>query len=251
MTLRLVTKQSTRRIRLATVGLAAVGLLAGCADVVNGSGAVGGPAAKGPSGSAASPDFPGQSQANSGAGTTTPAAPGTPTGTAPAPTLCPHVSFAAAKLSFDCFDSSFVPQLNGPVWPLRESKTVEAKTQWVVEEGAGHWGPPGADTLADITKGVRQQMVDGGGYGDKPTVTTLADENTTVDGADAYLLHTRFTLDPTWAKSRGTAVKQEQLWILAIKVGPNDVSLWYTSVPDLVSELWPRVPDIIKSIKVG
>ncbi len=224
------------RIRLATVGLAAVGLLAGCADVVNGSGAVGGPAATGPSGSSASPDFPGQSQANSGAGSaTTPAAPGTPTGTAAGADAVPARELRGGQAGLRLLRQQLRrPQLNGPVWPLRESKTVEAKTQWVVEEGAGHWGPPGADTLADIAKGVRQQMVDGGGYGDKPTVTTLADENTTVDGADAHLLHTRFTLDPTWAKSRGTAVKQEQLWILAIKVGPNDVSLWYTSVPDLV-----------------
>jgi hypothetical protein len=134
---------------------------------------------------------------------------------------------------------------------LRESKTVEAATGWVVEEGAGHWGATQGHSLAEIAKNVRSQMADSGGYGDTPTITTLADDETKVDGADAHLLHTRFTLNPTWAKTRKTAVKQEQLWILAIKVGRDDVSLWYTSIPDLVQDLWAKVPSVIKSIRVG
>jgi hypothetical protein len=236
-------------VRLAVLAVAAAGLLAGCADVVDGQGALGGP-----SGSSSRPDFPSQSSRSSGSTSPTPSRPsasGSPTSTAAPATPCPHVSFAAAKLSFDCFDGSFEEVLNGPIWPLREAKPVEPATDWVAEEGAGHWGPPGTRTLGEITENVRQQMVDGNGYGDTPTITTMVDTDTTVDGADAHLLHTRFTLDPSWAKKRGTAVKQEQLWIVAIKVGTDDVSLWYTSLPDLVSALWAKVPSIINSIKVG
>lgn len=234
-------------LRLAVVALAAVGLLAGCADVVDGNGAVGGAG-----GGSSSPDFPGRSNGSSAPPSAAPSSlPGpSASSTAPPPTPCPHVTFAAAKLTFDCLGSGFEADTTGPIWPLRESKTVEPATGWVVEEGAGHWGATNGHSLAEIAKNVRDQMAAAGGYGDTPTVTTLTDADTKVDGAAAHLLHTRFTLNRAWAKSQKTAVKQEQLWILAIKVGTDDVSLWYTSIPDLVKDLWAKVPSIIKSIKV-
>ncbi|MDT4910894.1 MAG: hypothetical protein QOC66_22 [Pseudonocardiales bacterium] len=242
------------RLRLAAAALAAVGLLAGCADVVDGSGALGGTA--GPSGPSSTPDFPGQSGGPSAsAPSLSPpgsSAPGSGSASGgPPPTPCPHVTFAGAKLSFDCITTGFVSETDNAVWPLTEVKTVEAGTGWVLEEGAGHWGPAQGRTLGDIAKSVRTQMVDEGGYGDNPTIDTVSDADTTVDGAQAHLLHTKFSLNPAWAKTRKTAVKQEQLWIVAIKVGSDDVSLWYTSIPDLVSELWAKVPSIIKTIKVG
>jgi hypothetical protein len=239
------------RIRLAVLGLAAIGLLAGCAEVVDGNGALGD--AGGPAGSSSSPDFPGQSNGSSRSASASAPSLSVPSAssTAVPPTPCPHVTFAAAKLAFDCLGSGFQADTNGSIWPLRESKTVEPATGWVVEEGAGHVGATNGLSLAEITKNVRDQMAEAGGYGDTPTVTTLADDDTKVDGAAAHLLHTRFTLDPTWATSQKTAVKQEQLWIVAIKVGSDDVSLWYTSIPDLVKDLWVKVPSIIKSIKVG
>jgi hypothetical protein len=39
--------------------------------------------------------------------------------------------------------------------------------------------------------------------------------------------------------------------MLAIEVAPNDVSLWYVSIPDLVRSLWAKVPAVIASIKVN
>jgi hypothetical protein len=239
-------------VRLTVAALAALGLLTGCAATVNGQGSLA--AAGGPSGAASSPDFPGPSPANSGSATGSPVRPSTGGGTvgaAAAPTPCPHVTYPAAKLAFDCFGSDFQASTDVGIWPLRESKIVEPSTKWVVEEGAGHWGPSGGHTLGDIAKSVRTQMITEGGYGSGPTVSTLADEDTRVDGAAAHLLHTRFTINPSWAKANQTSVKQEQLWILAIKVGPDDVSLWYTSIPNLVSDLWPKVASIIKTIKVG
>jgi hypothetical protein len=242
------------RIRLVVVTLAAAGLLAGCSDVVDGSGALG---AAGPSGSSSSPDFPGQSESGGGSATASPVAPSAsasgPTGTGVSPTPCPHVTYAAAKLSFDCITTGFTEHTDNSIWPLTEAKTVEPSTGWVVEEGAGHWGSPDADTLSDIAEKVRTQMVDAKGYGVGPEVDTVEDDNITVDGAEAHLLHSTMTLDPAWvqAQTHRTAVKKEQLWILAVKVGSNDVSLWYTSIPDLASELWAKVPTVIKSIKVG
>jgi hypothetical protein len=82
-------------------------------------------------------------------------------------------------------------------------------------------------------------------------VRTGASRAIKVDGRPAYLLRTTFGINPAWARGEGTAVKQERLWLLAIEVAPNDVSLWYASVPDLVASLWPKVPAAIASIKVG
>jgi hypothetical protein len=215
------------RIRIAVTAVALTGLLAGCADVVNGTGT----AAR--AGGTTSPDF------------------GAPSGaTVAAPTPCPHVTYAQAKLSFDCIDTGFTPHYDSGVWPLRESKTVEAATGWVVEEGAGHWGTTDGQSLTDIASNVRDQMVEAGDYGDNPTVSTIGTEGT-VGGAKAATLEVTFTLDPTWAKTRGTKVEQEKLWLIAIEVGTDDVSLWYTSIPDLARSLWAKVPSIIDTIEVS
>jgi predicted small secreted protein len=167
------------------------------------------------------------------------------------PTGCPRVEYPAAKLSFDCITTGMSSFYQGPVWPVSERKVVERGTNWVLEEGGGHWGSPVNQSLATIAVTVRQQMISIGGYGADPKVGTGASRPTTVDGHRAYLLQTTFTINPRWARSDGTRVKQEKLWIIAIEVGPGDVSLWYASVPDLTSDLWPKVPGIIASIKVG
>lgn len=171
------------------------------------------------------------------------------------PTGCPNVVYPAAKLSFACITTgltqNYTPSFPGQIWPLREYKTVEPSTNWVLEEGAGHWGSPEGSSLRDIALNIRQQMVANAGYGENPKVETVASRATTIDGAPAYLLQTTFTIDPTWAEANKTKVKQEKLWIVAIKIGSGDVSLWYASVPDLTKSLWPKVPDVIASIRVG
>ena len=73
----------------------------------------------------------------------------------------------------------------------------------------------------------------------------------TIDRHAAHLLQTTVTINPAWARQDGTKVKQERLWIIAIEVAADDVSLWYTSLPDLASALWPKVPATIASIRVG
>jgi hypothetical protein len=211
------------RLRLAASIVAFAALVSGCTSIVGGLGHV--------------------------APSAGPGRPVTP------PTDCPRVVYPAAKLSFDCVTTglatSYRPNFPGQIWPLRYSRTVEATTNWVVEEGAGHWGSPEGSSLEDITRYIRQQMVDSGGYGEAPKVDTVASRPTTIAGAPAYLLQTTFTINPAWAREKKTAVKQEKLWILAIRVAPGDVSLWYTSVPDLTKSLWPEVPKVIASIRVG
>jgi hypothetical protein len=214
-------------------------LLAACTTVVSGAGHNAG---------GSEPATPSQSVP------TNPGSPGAPAPLVP-PTGCPHVAYPAAKLSFDCITKgltkSYQPNDRQAVWPLQEFRIIEPSTNWVLEEGAGHWGSPGNHSLAALAGLVRREMIAVSDYGANPRVHTVASRPTTVDGAHAYLLQTTFTLDPAWARAQGTKVKQEKLWILAIEVGPDDASLWYTSVPDLVKSLWAEVPATIASIKVG
>jgi hypothetical protein len=206
------------KIRLVMAGLALAALLTACTDVVNGSGT---------SGVSGGPTISGS------------------------PTPCPHVAYPAARLAFDCITTGLTAAYHGEVWPVQEYKIVEPATGWVLETGAGHWGSPNGQSLEDIALNVRQQMVDAGGYGGHPTMVTDANRATTVDGATAREVQTTFSINPAWARSDGTKVKQEKLWIVAIEVGAGDVSLWYTSVPDLAKSLWPTVPSAIATIRVG
>lgn len=212
------------RLRRLVLAVLLAGLLAGCTDVVNGTGSVLG---AGP---------------RPGASSGSPAAP---------PTGCPHVVYPAAKLSFDCVTSSMRTFYQDPVWPVSERKAVEPSTGWSYDEGAGHWGSPAGAALVDIALNVRQQMLDAGSYGDQPKVRTIVSKPTKVDGAPAYLLQTNFGINRAYARQAGTKVREERMWMLAIRVAPNDVSLWYVSLPDLVRSLWAKVPQLIASIKVG
>jgi hypothetical protein len=141
--------------------------------------------------------------------------------------------------------------LDGNVWPVAVRRTVEPSTGWLLEEGGGHWGSADGVALVDIALNVRQQMLDDSAYGLAPDVRTTVSHPTTIDGKRAYLVETTYDLNPVWARHAGTKVRQERLWMLAIEVAPNDVSLWYISVPDLVRSLWAKVPSVMASIKVN
>lgn len=244
------------KIRWALAALATIGLLAGCSSVVNGTGSTA--LTGGASGAARSPDFPNRSGSAPQPSDTGEAPAPEPSGSsgssgsaAEAATPCPNVSYPYAHLAFACITTGMTQQLDGDVWPLSEIKPVDAAgSGWVLDEGAGHWGATEGHSLSAIAENVRQQMVDNDNYGDNPTVHTDASKDTTVDGAPAHLLQTTFTIDPAWAKANKVTVKQEKLWIIAIEVGSDDVSLWYVSVPDLVSTLWAKVPTTIASIKI-
>src|SRR5262249_42525747 len=134
------------------------------------------------------------------------------------------------------------------VWPVSERRNIERSTGWSYDEGAGHWGSPEGVALVDIALNVRQQMLDAGSYGSQPRVRTVVSRATTVDSAPAYLVQTNLGINPAYASDVGTKVKEERLWIVAIQVAPNDVSVWYVSLPDLVKSLWAKVPHLIASI---
>jgi hypothetical protein len=94
-------------------------------------------------------------------------------------------------------------------------------------------------------------MIDQLSYGDSPKVVTVANTATTVAGVKARVLETTSTLSQAFIKKSHTKVRSEKLWIVALQIGANDVSLWYISVPDLVKSLWPRVPSIIATIRLS
>jgi hypothetical protein len=245
------------RLRLlAVAGVALAALVAGCSGVVDGSGTLAsGPLMPSGSASNGAPDFPSQSASAPGPGASTQVVPppttgGPSSGSAEEPTPCPQVRYPTAKLSFTCITTGMTAQSNGDPWPLSEYRTVEESTGWVLEEGAGHWGAPEGASLTAIAGYVREQMLQADDYGTSPKVTTDANRDTKVGGADAHLLQSTITLNTTWAKQRQTRVRQEKLWIVALVVGDEDVSLWYTSIPDLAKTLWPKVPGIIDTIRV-
>jgi hypothetical protein len=251
------------RIRIVVAGLISAGLLAGCASVVDGAGSSGARASGG--GSSNKPDFPSQSAPPSGSGGSS-APSGGSSGTVPSTVpsgstssgvnppgtrfSCPDIAYPYAHLAFTCLTPTLQTETDNKVWPLALSQTVEPASGWVVEEGAGHWGSAGAQTLAEITVDVRGRMVDNNGYGTSPTVTTTSSADTTVGGVKAHVLQTTFTLNPAWAAQNKTKVKVERSWIVALQVGSDDVSLWYTSIPDLVQQYWAAVPKQIAAIRV-
>lgn len=241
------------RIRAAIIALAGgAALLAGCASVVSGAGSTA------PSSAPGGHDFPSPS-GSAAPGTAVVPVPG-PSGSVPGssgpatvspPTQCPRVNYPYAHLAFDCITTGMTQQLGNGVWPLSETKATPAGgPTWGLGEGAGRWGPADGRSLSAIATNVRQQMIDEGDYGNNAGVQTVASTDTKIDGAPAHLLQTTMVINPAWARANKVTVKQEKLWIIAIQVGTNDVSLWYTTLPDVVSSLWAKVPAIIATIKV-
>lgn len=236
------------RLVVGAVGIVVATLLAACSTTVDGSGhAAGAPtnATDFPTSSGApTPTAPTPSESSdSSSGSSSPS---TPTGSF----TCPSITYPHAHLRFDCITSGLSLNTANSVWPVSLYKEVEAKTHWVLEEGAGNWGDPKTTSLRDVALDVRSQMVENTGYGSSPTLKVVRDADTTVGGVPAHVLQTTITLNPSWAKGRGTKVKSEHLWIVAMKVSATDYTLWYTSIPDLAKTLWPKVPAIMDSIRV-
>lgn len=232
--------------------VAGLALLCGCSSVVEGK-AVGGAASGSELPSASGThDFPSPSGSGSRAApsASAPSAPAS-SGTSPATASlrCPTVSVPAARLTFTCIDNTMT-STSGVLWPVQLIKPVES-TGWALEEGLAHPGSPAGNSLAQVAAAYRTKMVEGGNYLPNPKIATVSNKSTEVDGAPAHLLQTMVTLNTAQAAKRGTKVRQEQLWILAIQAGADDVTVWHVSVPDLVKSLWPKVPGVISSIKVG
>jgi hypothetical protein len=142
-------------------------------------------------------------------------------------------------------------QPSDPVWPLSLAHVVEPRTDWSVSAGAGHLGSPHGRSLRSITSYVRGEMVSNGNYGrPRPAVRTLSARRITVHGAHAFVLESQFRLNASYRRASHERVHVEKSWTLAIRVGRNDYSLWFVSIPDLAKRLWRTVPADIASIRV-
>jgi hypothetical protein len=225
-----------RRIAFAA---AALGLVAGCASAVSGSGHLadgvsppGGtdtitigvpPATPSPSGSTSSSSAP-----------------------PPNPLACPNVSYAPGRLAFPCLTRGMTVVRGDPVWDLTLDQEVEPT--WVLAEGAKKLAALKGRSLADVALGLRKAMLANTQYGDSPVVHTESASSTTVAGVPAYVLQTAFTIDAQYRVQNNLRVRVEKLWIVTLSAGDGQVAAWYVTVPDDVSNLWPKVPALIKSI---
>lgn len=230
---------------LLVAGTAAAGLvLAGCAETVSGHGAASGLLS--PSGS----DFPSSSPATSAPPTPTTRPSPTPTPKPPAPApashlACPHVVDGAARLGYDCISAGMARGASS-MWPLAFQKEVD--TGWSMDEGSG--SDRGAGSPAVEAKALTQQMV-GLSYGTPgPTSKTVKDTAIAIGKAQGHLIQTLITVNPTFRAQRKLRVKQEQLWLIVVPVAAGQLSAWYVSVPDLEKQLWPKVPALIKTLRV-
>jgi hypothetical protein len=237
-------------------------LVTACSTTVNGSGRISAGAPGSPTSSApgfsASPQTPGgtgiapaPTTGPTGSGSTGSGSPSGEPPSAPEVITCPTISYPYASLKFDCITTGLtIGATPDPVWPLDLSKAVEPT--WSLSEGAGHWGPAQGQSLGSIATNVRTQMLQENppAYGTSPTVRTTSSKAATVGGAAAWVLQTTFTLNPAFRQARKLTVKAEKSWIVALKVGADDVSLWYVTIPDDVSPLWAKVPAIMDTIKV-
>ncbi len=217
---------------------AAVLVLTGCSQTVSGKGSPGGPGSPG-AGQPSGPSSPGQSGAP---------APESPTSSSPAPPAaahlaCPHVVDPVAGLAYDCVVGAMTRGSNA-MWPVKFEKAVDV--QWTMDEGSGSVA---GQSPAAVANGLSTTMARAD-YGPSPGVRKEADRDTTIDGKKAHLVLTVMTINPAYRKQRHLRVTQERLWMVAVQSGPNRVSAWYVSVPSVQKALWPRVPTLIKAIKV-
>lgn len=181
-----------------------------------------------------------------------PADPGSPPASsapAPNPLTCPHVTYQPGRLAFTCLTNALtLPQAgeSDPVWALSLGAPVEP--DWQMAEGANKLATLGSRTLQQVAEGLRAKMLAAGEYGPKPGVRTLSAKATTVAGVQAYVLETALTINATYRAQSGLRVTAERLWIVALNAGDGAVATWFVTVPDDVSQLWPKVPAIIASI---
>ena len=215
------------------LALVAALAIAGCSQTVSGHGSPGGSAGpQGPSGPSSPP------ASSSGAPESTPP---------PAAHLaCPHVVDPAAGLAYDCVVAG-MDRTSNALWPLKFEKEVDV--QWTMDEGSGSAGTAGGQDVAEVATRLATEM-ERSNYGPTPRIKKEHDTGTTVDGKKAHLFQALMTIDPTYRKSRHLKVTQEQLWIVTVQRSAGQIAAWYISVPSVQKALWPKVADLIKSIKV-
>ena len=162
------------------------------------------------------------------------------------PFACPHISFAAGRLTFSCVTNELVHTPGDPVWELTLSQTVEPN--WSLAEGARRLTPLGSRTLKQVALATRASMVQHGEYGTTPSVATVSAVPATVAGVPAFIVQSAITINAQYRATNGLQVRVEKLWIVAMNAGDGNVAEWYVTIPDDVKQFWPQVPALIASI---
>ena len=240
-------------IARAAAGLAIAGLLlAGCADKVSGHVESGGAIPPGsPSGGTSTPPSgPGQSSSSAPSSGGNSAGPSS-NGSTNAPTAhlaCPRVVDVAAHLAYDCVNGAMTPGTS-EMWAFKVQRSVDV--HWTMDEGSGDLTKSAAGkTPAAAAKAMVSRMV-GGLYGAPvPKTKTVQDVDVTVDKAPGHLIQTLITLNPGYVKAQHLRVRQERLWVLVVPVAADELSGWYASIPDVAKTSWPKVPSIMKGLRI-
>jgi hypothetical protein len=230
------------RARSAAALVVAALLLAGCTQTVAGHGG-----SPGPPGSL---DPPGTSAPPSGSDTpSSPAPPSGPSSSAPPPgahLACPRVIDKTAHLAYDCIIHTMAKD-SDTIWPLKFTKQVDL--DWTMDEGSSHVDVTGNGNVTVLANGFASAM-GAQEYGPNAGVKKISEADITVASRKAHLVESLLTLDPDFRAQRHLKVKQERLWVVVVHIGADQFSAWYVSIPDLRKALWPRVPELIKRIKV-
>ncbi len=215
--------------------IAAALVLAGCSQTVSGTGLRGNAPSGAPSQGPGTSGPPPQTSSSSAPESSAPPA---------AHLACPHVVDSSANLAYDCIVAGMTNSTTS-TWPVKFEKEVDV--QWSMDEGSGR--VDSSQSPAAVAASLTSSMA-AADYGPHAGVKKEQDADTTVDGKKAHLVQTLMTIDPTYRKQRHLKVTQERLWIVAVQVSADQVSAWYVSVPSVQKALWPRVPNLIKSLKV-
>ncbi|GAB2487550.1 hypothetical protein [Jatrophihabitans fulvus] len=225
-----------RRAVAAALAVAAT-VLTAC-STVDGSGSVASGASAVPSGFPSAP-----------AGTAGPVIPSSvPGSAAPGSYRCPDARFPLADLSFTCVTDGMTVS-SGPVFSPVLSREVEAGTGWRLEMSAERWNQ-GPSSAPAIVQAISQEQVGLESYGEDPTVRQVQRTTRTVSGRPAYLAVDDITINPTWARSEGTKVKVERRWLMVVETTTDNFSVFFASIPDLEKQLWPRMGDVLDSVKI-
>jgi hypothetical protein len=175
----------------------------------------------------------------------------------PTVVACPHVVDGRAHLSYPCLGPGMTRnRAKGfgcqNLWPALVVKQVDTASDlaWYVDEGSSSYLQHTPDIAGTARSAVRSMLAYTGCYGPTPGMKREKDVDLTVDGRPAHLVQTLFTVSASYRAMHNLAVRQERLWIVAVEVLPGYVALWLASVPDVERDLWPRVPAVIKAIRV-
>ncbi len=228
-------------IKPAAALLAAAVLLTACTETVSGTSTRGGVSSSGTD--ASSSPAPTPSSIPPPESSTPPPEASLP----PQQLACPVITDSRARLSYRCISPLIVHGQRSAAWPVNFQ--VEVDLKWTLDEGSSPNSLQSGHDPATVARTLTTAMA-AGNYGPSPGIKRERDTDLVVDGKKAHLVRTLFTIAPSYRAKLHVRVRQEQLWVVAVQVTPDQVSAWYVSVPDVTRDLWVKVPAVMGSLKV-